>query len=387
MIKLIQQADGTYEYVDAATTAPTNSNLSTLNTALDAYEGNTNKSVVDSSVASQTQKVMRETPGQYSTNFDPKTGQFSTSSTAGGREEIAFQEPERTPDGTGQTALQKVMSLSQTAGSQSTEGLDKAYKLIEDQQKLAKRAELTSNLFKGADFALNTYKAIKGDSVLNIASSQSNIMTPITQIGKMPVGASTIGGVGTAGALGYGVSKLLGGDAKENKASGVGSAIGMAVGGPVGGVVGGIIGRVFGCFLPDTQITMKNGLTKSIIDINLNDDIAIGGRVFAHAKFLVSDLYDYKGIKVSGSHMVNENNKWLRVEESKLSKSLGSKEHTVYTLGTDNRRILINNILFTDYFEVDEKEELQIQGDEYFNNWKNHSIELQDHNKNILNAI
>ena len=99
------------------------------------------------------------------------------------------------------------------------------------------------------------------------------------------------------------------------------------------------------------------------------------------------NLYNYKGIKVSGSHMVNEDNKWLRVEESKLAKSLGNKEHTVYTLGTDNRRILINNILFTDYFEVDEKEELQTQGDEYFNNWKNHSIELQEQNKNILNAI
>jgi len=269
MIKLIQQSDGTYEYVDAATTAPTNSNLNTLNTALDAYEGSTSKSVVDSSVASQTQKVMRETPGQYTTNFDPKTGQFETSSTTGGRQEIAFQEPERTPDGTGQTALQKVMSLSQTTGSQSTEGLDKAYKLIEDQQKLAKRAQLTSNLFKGADFALNTYRAIKGDSVLNIASSQSNMMTPITQIGKMPVGSSTLGGVGTAGALGYSVSKMLGGDKKENQASGVGSAIGMAVGGPVGGVVGGVIGRVFGGRVICSELYKQKLMTKEdyILDL------------------------------------------------------------------------------------------------------------------------
>ena len=201
------------------------------------------------------------------------------------------------------------------------------------------------------------------------------------------VGQSTVGGVGTAGMAGYGVSKILGGDDKQNQAAGVGSAIGMAVGGPVGGVVGGVIGSVFGCFLPNTKVIMSDGTTKNIIDINLNSNIKIGGRVFAHAKFLITNLYDYKGVKVSGSHMVNEDNKWLRVEESKLAKSLGNKEHTVYTLGTDNRRILINNILFTDYFEVDEKEELQTQGDEYFNNWKNHSIELQEQNKNILNAI
>ena len=45
---------------------------------------------------------------------------------------------------------------------------------------------------------------------------------------------------------GYGVSKILGGDKKQNRGAGVGSAIGMAVGGPVGGVVGGVIGAVFG---------------------------------------------------------------------------------------------------------------------------------------------
>ena len=268
MIKLIQQSDGTYEYVDAATTAPTNSNLSTLNTALDAYEGSTSKSVVDSSVASQTQKVMRETPGQYTTNFDPKTGQFETSSTTGGRQEIAFQEPERTPESTGQTALQKVMSMSSTTGSTQDDGLAKAYKLIEDQQKLAKRAQLTNNLFKGADFALNTYRTIKGDSVLNIAN-QSNLTTPITQLSRTPIGSSTVGGVGTAGALGYSVSKMLGGDKKENQASGVGSAIGMAVGGPVGGVVGGVIGRVFGGRVICSELYKQKLMTKEdyILDL------------------------------------------------------------------------------------------------------------------------
>ena len=60
--------------------------------------------------------------------------------------------------------------------------------------------------------------------------------------------------------------------------------------------------------------------------------------------------------------MVNENNKWIRVEDSDIAKSLGNDEHVVYTLGTQNRRIVINDILFTDYFELDEKEELGKQG-------------------------
>ena len=244
MIKLIQQSDGTYEYVDATTTAPTNSNLSTLNTALDAYEGSTSQSVVDTSVASQTQKVMRETPGQYTTNFDPKTGQFETSSTTGGRQEIAFQEPERTPESTGQTALQKVMAMSSTTGSTQDDGLAKAYKLIEDRQKLAKRAQLTNNLFKGADFALNTYRAIKGDSVLNVAQSTSgsNIMTPITQLSKTPIGSSTLGSVAGAAGLAYGVSNAL--KIKEKKGMTAGAGIGMAVGGPIGAVIGSVAGGI-----------------------------------------------------------------------------------------------------------------------------------------------
>ena len=275
MIKLIQQADGTYEYVDAATTAPTNSNLSTLNTALDAYEGSTSQSVVDTSVASQTQKVMRETPGQYTTNFDPKTGQFKTSSTTGGRQEIAFQEPERTPESTGQTALQKVMAMSSTTGSTQDDGLAKAYKLIEDQQKLAKRAQLTSNLFKGADFALNTYKAIKGDSVLNIAqtTSQSNIMTPITQLSKTPIGSSTLGGVGTAGAMGYSVAQMMGASKKESKAAGTGAAIGMAVGGPIGAVAGGVIGKVFSSSVICTELYRQKLMSKE--DCRLSWDFTI----------------------------------------------------------------------------------------------------------------
>ena len=66
--------------------------------------------------------------------------------------------------------------------------------------------------------------------------------------------------------------------------------------------------------------------------------------------------------------MVNENGKWIRVEDSDIAKSLGNDEHVVYTLGTQNRRIVINDILFTDYFEIDEKEELVKQGDSYFDN-------------------
>ena len=390
-IKLVRNNDGTYEYVDAASQTTKVNNLKNINNDFEAYESNQKTSLNQSTdIGTQTGQLIREMPGQTTTRFNDETGQFETTSATQAVNVEGFREPERTAESTALTPMQQVERLTAATRPQSSTGsTDKVYELMARQQKLAEKAQQFNQLYKGADLAFNVYKSYKSASQpLSFTSIKGgSTLNPLSGFMGTNVGQSTVGGVGTAGMAGYGVSKILGGDDKQNQAAGVGSAIGMAVGGPVGGVVGGVIGSVFGCFLPNTKVTMLDGTTKNIIDINLNNNIKIGGRVFAHAKFLITNLYNYKGVKVSGSHMVNEDNKWLRVEESKLAKSLGNKEHTVYTLGTDNRRILINNILFTDYFEVDEKKELQTQGDEYFNNWKNHSIELQQQNKNILNAI
>jgi len=156
------------------------------------------------------------------------------------------------------------MAMSSTTGSTQDDGLAKAYKLIEDQQKLAKRAQLTNNLFKGADFALNTYRTIKGDSVLNIAN-QSNITTPITQLSRTPIGSSTLGGVAGAAGLAYGVSNAL--KIKEKKGMTAGAGIGMAVGGPIGAVLGsvagGVIESVFGGSVICTELNRQKLISDS----------------------------------------------------------------------------------------------------------------------------
>jgi len=120
--------------------------------------------------------------------------------------------------------------------------------------------------------------------------------------------------------------------------------------------------------------------------VDLGDKVAEGGKVFAAGRFLINDLYDYKGIKVSGSHMVNEDDKWTRIENSKHGKSLGDDEHTVYVFGAENRRILINGILFTDYFELPEQEQLNEQGDIFFVNWREYVKKADDQVVKILNA-
>ena len=159
-------------------------------------------------------------------------------------------------------------------------------------------------------------------------------------------------------------------------------APGTGARGPAGGGGGG----GGGCFLPDTPITMADGTEKSVKDVDIGDKVAEGGKVFATGKFLVENLYDYKGIKVSGSHMVNEEDKWTRIEDSKQGKSLGDDEHIVYVFGSENRRILIKGILFTDYFEVKEQEKFLENKEDFFKNWKKFSKEDHKSNVNILNA-
>ena len=141
-----------------------------------------------------------------------------------------------------------------------------------------------------------------------------------------------------------------------------------------------------GCFIKGTLITMADGSTKPVEQVDLEDEVAVGGKVFAVGRFLNTELYDYKGIKVSGSHMVNEDGVWMRVRDTKHGKSLGDDKNTVYVFGSENRRILINKILFTDYFEINEQDILIENSEDFFNNSKSYGKIIDKQNVNILNA-
>ena len=158
----------------------------------------------------------------------------------------------------------------------------------------------------------------------------------------------------------------------------------LATGGVAPGASGG--GGDPGCFIKGTLITMFDGSKKPVEKVDLGDNVAIGGKVFAVGRFLNTELYDYKGIKVSGSHMVNEDGTWLRVKDTKHGKSLGDGLNTVYVFGSENRRILIDDILFTDYFEVSEQDQLIKDSEDFFNNWKSYGNTINEHNVNTLNA-
>ena len=162
-------------------------------------------------------------------------------------------------------------------------------------------------------------------------------------------------------------------------AAGFGNATGGTSSGG-GGTGGG------GCFIAGTMITMADGTFKEVEKVDIGDEVAVGGKVFATGKFLIDNLYEYKGIQVSGTHMVKEDGKWTRVENSKHGVSLGNDDAIVYVFGNENRRIIIDGIEFTDYFELSEQQELVNHGEQFFSNWQDHDRQIHDKNVNILNA-
>ena len=161
-------------------------------------------------------------------------------------------------------------------------------------------------------------------------------------------------------------------------ANGFGNSSGA--GGASGGSGGG------GCFIAGTMISMQDGSLKPVEQVDIGDTVSVGGKVFATGKFLIDNLYDYNGIQVSGTHMVKEDGAWTRVEDSRLGKSLGDDDVIVYVFGNENRRIIINNTEFTDYFELSEQQELVNHGEQFFSNWQDHDRQIHDKNVNILNA-
>ena len=125
--------------------------------------------------------------------------------------------------------------------------------------------------------------------------------------------------------------------------------------GPIGWVARQI------CFDGNTKIVLDNGKQKKIKNIKIGDILSIGKNVMGLLKFEINDvdMYNYCDVIVSGSHLVKENNKWLRVSEStKGIKLKGYNQKFIYCLITKNNRILVktknNRIEFSDYIETND---------------------------------
>ena len=115
-------------------------------------------------------------------------------------------------------------------------------------------------------------------------------------------------------------------------------------------------GKTLGlCFAPETLIETVDG-NISIEDIKIGQELTKNNFVIAKHQFLSNkNMFNYKGIIVSGSHLVYENNSWIRVEDSEHSFKIVYSDNFIYCLSTTKGFIRINEITFKDFAESNNK--------------------------------
>lgn len=123
--------------------------------------------------------------------------------------------------------------------------------------------------------------------------------------------------------------------------------------GPIGGVSN------FFCFDGYTSIKMNNKSKKYIKDIKVGDVLEDNNGVIGILEFDSTNtpMYCYKNaVVVSGEHLVEEDDKWIRVYKSGNSELI--KEYytnRIYCLITESGIINVEGIRFTDYNETSDR--------------------------------
>lgn len=121
------------------------------------------------------------------------------------------------------------------------------------------------------------------------------------------------------------------------------------------------------CFDKNTQIKIKVPRTranpgadvityKPICDIVLGDVLYTGSvvtGVMKLSKRVEDDMYILRGVKVSGSHVVKQGDEYINVCDHLDAVRLDNyEESTLYCLNTSDKRICIDDMVFTDWDEL-----------------------------------
>jgi hypothetical protein len=107
------------------------------------------------------------------------------------------------------------------------------------------------------------------------------------------------------------------------------------------------------CFDPNTEMKMKSGLIKKIKDIKTGDLLDKNIKVIAVISNNFGkeiDLFNLKGVNVTGDHLVYYKSKFIRVIDHPDIKK-GKKTKEIVTLVTDKGIMVINGIIFKDYLD------------------------------------
>lgn len=113
--------------------------------------------------------------------------------------------------------------------------------------------------------------------------------------------------------------------------------------------------RSASCFSGEMLVAMSDGSRKEIKDVQVGDDLLLGGIVLQTIKTLKDwrgDVYEYMGVIVTGTHAVLEGEEFVRVKDSKKAKLSNQDMDFVYNLTTKNHIMILGNTVFGDYQET-----------------------------------
>lgn len=130
-----------------------------------------------------------------------------------------------------------------------------------------------------------------------------------------------------------------------------------------------------GCFDKNTKIKTRDGEI-SIKNILPGTILSNGSTVTSIFKLALNnrDMYKLDNIIVSGSHMVFcDSIGWIKVEEHPNAKLINNyRQPFIYCLGTDNKRIFINNTKFLDWDDLEPIDIIKLKNLKYLNH--NHTL-------------
>ena len=117
------------------------------------------------------------------------------------------------------------------------------------------------------------------------------------------------------------------------------------------------------CFDKNTIFKLSNGSEITISNLKVGDVLEDGTIINCHFILDASNetMYNLNGVIVSGTHPVLYNNQWISVSKHpQVEKVLNYFEKYIYCLNTSNKKIIINNITFSDWDDVFSENKYQI---------------------------
>lgn len=113
------------------------------------------------------------------------------------------------------------------------------------------------------------------------------------------------------------------------------------------------VGAIF-CYVAGTLIRMSDGTLKAVEEIELGDDLMLGGDVLGRGEAYGVDLRHYRGTVVESNHAVFEDGKFIRVRDSIHGQLRFVGDARVYPIVTMTHVMVLKTHIAADFAEIED---------------------------------